>query len=69
MKRIFTATFAICLLSGCRSGLETDYQPQRLGVTAEERRGYYAPAFSREAAAAAAARESGTSNPPPVPRR
>jgi hypothetical protein len=40
-------------LSGCgRAALETGYEPRKLGSTQVERRGYYAPAFSPEAAEA-----------------
>jgi hypothetical protein len=52
---------AICLLgggllwgiAGCSDKLETGYEPRALKATAAERRGYYAPAFTPEAAAAA----------------
>ena len=41
------------LSAGCSDKLETGYEPRRLGATATERRGYYAPPFTPEAAAAA----------------
>jgi len=43
---------ALLLLAGCSSELETGYKPKKLGVTDEERRGYYAAPFSPESAAA-----------------
>ena len=42
---------AVLALGGCSSELETGYRPQKIGVTTEERRAYYAPAFSPEAEA------------------
>ncbi len=39
-------------LAGCSDELATGYKPQKLGATDEERRAYYAPPFSPEAAAA-----------------
>ena len=38
--------------AGCSDRLETGYEPRRLGATPTERRGYYAPPFTPEAAAA-----------------
>jgi hypothetical protein len=44
---------------GCDSSqLETGYQYRRLGASDNERRAYYAPEYSREAAMAGAQRES-----------
>ena len=34
---------------GCRSKLETGYEPRRLGASPAERRAYYAPRFTPEA--------------------
>jgi hypothetical protein len=38
------------LLAGCESELETGYKPRRLNASSGERRAYYAPAFTPEAA-------------------
>ena len=54
------------LISGCASGLETGYAPKKLGVTPEERRGYYAPEFSPESQAAQAGRENAAKARRPV---
>lgn len=43
---------SMLLLAGCSSELDTGYKPKKLGVTEEERRGYYAAPFSPESAAA-----------------
>lgn len=40
------SVIALLLLAGCSNELETGYKPKSLGVTNDERRGYYAPAFS-----------------------
>ncbi len=42
---------SLLVAAGCQSELETGYKPKKLGVTDEERRAYYAPAFSPESAA------------------
>lgn len=39
------------ILVGCKSELDTGYKPKKLGVSNEERRAYYAPAFSPESQA------------------
>ena len=39
----------LLLAAGCSNELETGYKPKALGVTSEERKAYYAPAFSPEA--------------------
>lgn len=39
----------LLLAAGCSSELETGYKPKQLGVTDEERKAYYAPAFSPQA--------------------
>ena len=45
--------------AGCDSSqLETGYRYRRLGASDNERRAYYAPEYSREAAMAGAQRES-----------
>ena len=38
--------------AGCSDRLETGYEPRALNATPTERRGYYAPPFTPEAAAA-----------------
>ena len=40
------------LLIGCQNKLETGYKPNVLGVSAAERRGYYAQPFTPEKKAA-----------------
>jgi hypothetical protein len=46
-------------LVGCtKTTLETGYEPRKLGSTQAERRGFYAPAFSPEAAEARMDREA-----------
>lgn len=37
---------ALLLAAGCGSELETGYKPQKIGVSDEERRSYYAAPFS-----------------------
>lgn len=37
------------MLGGCRSRLETGYEPVRLTATPQQRRAFYAPPFSPEA--------------------
>jgi hypothetical protein len=39
---------AILLLVGCEPKLETGYKPRALNSTPDERRAYYAPAFTPE---------------------
>lgn len=51
---------SVCLLVGCGSSLETSYKPKKLGVSDDERRGYYAPEFTPEAVARDVAREAET---------
>jgi hypothetical protein len=36
------------MLAGCEPKLETGYKPQPLNSTPDERRAYYAPAFTPE---------------------
>jgi len=38
----------ILMLCGCEPKLETGYKPRPLNATAEDRRAYYAPAFTTE---------------------
>jgi hypothetical protein len=46
-------------LVGCSSGVsDTGYQPNRLGMSAGQRRGLYAPKYSPEQAQAQAEREA-----------
>ena len=42
------AILTILLLSGCEPKLETGYVPRPLNSTNEDRRSYYAPAFTPE---------------------
>ncbi len=49
---LFLSLLILGAAAGCSDELETGYKPQKLGVTDEERRAYYAPPFSPEAAAA-----------------
>jgi hypothetical protein len=43
---------ALTVATGCSSKLETGYEPRPLGVSAAERKGYYASPYTAEAAAA-----------------
>jgi hypothetical protein len=45
---IFAKVSAILLLCGCEPTLETGYKPRPLNSTPEDRRAYYAPAFTPE---------------------
>jgi hypothetical protein len=53
--RDFSATKSVMiamlllLAAGCGSELETGYKPQKIGVSDEERRAYYAAPFSPDA--------------------
>lgn len=51
VKHVLPAIFLLTLLGGCATGLESGYKPQKIGVTPEERRAYYAPQFSPESQA------------------
>ena len=44
--------------AGCSSKLETGYEPRQLGVSAAERKGYYASPYTPEAAAAGRAQQA-----------
>ena len=44
--------------AGCSSRLETGYQPRPLGVSAAERKAYYASPYTPEAAAAGRAQQA-----------
>ena len=49
----------LAALGGCKAELETGYKPKKLGVSEEERRAYYAPAFSPESQAGLKEGDSG----------
>lgn len=49
---MIVSAMALAGMGGCSSTLETGYEPESFGATDAQRRAYYAPAFSREAAAA-----------------
>ena len=44
--------------AGCSDKLETGYQPRQLGVSAAERKAYYASPYTPEAAAAGRAQQA-----------
>jgi hypothetical protein len=46
---LIIAGATVMLLTGCSSKLETGYEPRTIGSNESERRGYYAPPFSKEA--------------------
>lgn len=49
----------LIIAGGCtKATLETGYEPRKLGSTQAERRGFYAPPFSPEAAEARMDRET-----------
>lgn len=49
MKKAFLLILpAVLLLMGCGNELDTGYRPQKIGVSTDERRSYYAPPFSPE---------------------
>ena len=52
VSSILFLTIAGGFAGGCRSKLETGYDPRRLGASSAERRAFYAPPFTAEARAA-----------------
>jgi hypothetical protein len=49
VKHWLPVIIGLLLIAGCEGELDTGYKPKKLGVSPEERRGYYAPQFSPEA--------------------
>ena len=66
MRNMHRPLWAVALMSaalaagsaGCSSKLETGYEPRPLGVSAAERKGYYASPYTPEAAAAGRAQQA-----------
>ena len=56
--RTIAAATVLLLVAGCSAKLETGYEPHKLGVSENVRRGYYATPFTPEANAASQDRES-----------
>lgn len=48
MKHRLLTLSMLLLAFGCSNELETGYKPTKIGVSNDERRAYYAPAFSPE---------------------
>jgi len=49
MKRLLLGIFAVWLLAGCSTKLDTGYEPNKLGsMTPDQRRAMYAPQFTEE---------------------
>jgi hypothetical protein len=46
---ILVALCSLVWVPACSSKLETGYEPRTIGSNESERRGYYAPPFSKEA--------------------
>jgi len=67
VKRGTLLIIGFLLLAGCQSDLETGYKPKKLGVSDEERRGYYAAPFSPESAAAGEGKANVTKARIPTP--
>ena len=49
-RLILPVLFLFFLIGGCESELETGYKPRPLNATSTDRRAYYAPPFTPEAA-------------------
>ena len=51
LRHVSLAVIAVFAVTGCTRKLETGYTPRKLSDTPAERRAYYAPRFTPEAAA------------------